>query len=395
MMETNAFVNAIVNVPDFRFGLFDIIGATATSAIATMCGIAMTSAVKDKYMHPLKDMPQVRVVAGYLNVIEKKYAIAGMDVTNLVDRIRDPFAYWKMHAYEDVLTLWFVVEDSDTMTPAQNFVVTAMIDNIMIDEPTAACSTRSGYRALQFSYPYPFRVNIAVKEWVAETMSQPFTPTFMHIRSELIDWRLIARTNAGEVATATLRPETDMLTTTMTISNVLTDNEVFIIDYMATDGDIEAVRWGEIDKAIFGVKFEKKFVGRQPTPVTRFTVNLLWAAVGDHLVDDLHRDHALDRKNYTGCIKYSITNACRHVGVTMFRNCGYHDDTVDTLSGCYIRNNETGAEIPKISIGNDFCNRGCEAKTAGWRCCTCGYAHVEGHIHPFNAMLVHMDDFEF
>ncbi|KAK2591531.1 hypothetical protein QQS21_010781 [Conoideocrella luteorostrata] len=47
----------------------------------------------------------------------------------------------------------------------------------------------------------------------------------------------------------------------------------------------------------------------------------------------------------------------------------------------------------RVRMGNNYCNRGCEAICVGWRCCTCGFKSVVGYYHLTVKMLVHDDAF--
>ena len=42
-----------------------------------------------------------------------------------------------------------------------------------------------------------------------------------------------------------------------------------------------------------------------------------------------------------------------------------------------------------IMMGDAYCTRSCQASSMGWRCCTCGYRHVFGRLHPTTNLLVH------
>lgn len=93
------------------------------------------------------------------------------------------------------------------------------------------------------------------------------------------------------------------------------------------------------------------------------------------------------------CFKYSIANACGHVHAIMYRHCGEHSDEVTEMARCFEANHDTTMPRTKVRMGNDYCNRGCEAMTVGWKCCTCGFRSVTGYYHPTARMLVHDDPY--
>ncbi|KAG8168414.1 hypothetical protein KVR01_001163 [Diaporthe batatas] len=99
-----------------------------------------------------------------------------------------------------------------------------------------------------------------------------------------------------------------------------------------------------------------------------------------------------ETKMTTGCTRYFMTNACGHVGVTMLGNCSkhLHDNDVRVLHECCLGNEKPGTEVIKIKIGDRYCDRGCEARNTGWRCCTCR-KHVEGYVDQHSSLLVHPD----
>lgn len=94
------------------------------------------------------------------------------------------------------------------------------------------------------------------------------------------------------------------------------------------------------------------------------------------------------------CKKYTIANGCGHINVETFKYCnGEHDNTGSFNDLCYRENFGADRDPITVRMGNSFCNRGCEAMTVGWRCCTCGYKQVNGYYHPVAMMLVHDDPF--
>ncbi|KAF4460196.1 hypothetical protein FALBO_13037 [Fusarium albosuccineum] len=89
------------------------------------------------------------------------------------------------------------------------------------------------------------------------------------------------------------------------------------------------------------------------------------------------------------CFKYTISNACGHVTSSMYRYCGQeHIDDQIFNESCFTFT-YGNHEVTPVRVGNTFCNRGCEAETVGWRCCTCGYKPVDGYYHTMVKMLVH------
>ncbi|KJZ70492.1 hypothetical protein HIM_10121 [Hirsutella minnesotensis 3608] len=93
------------------------------------------------------------------------------------------------------------------------------------------------------------------------------------------------------------------------------------------------------------------------------------------------------------CYRYSVSNGCGHINACMFRFCNGHENTIEEMNRCFDTNHTTMTNGTKVRMGNDFCNRGCEAMTVGWRCCTCGYKSVTGYYHPTAKMLVHDDPY--
>ena len=91
------------------------------------------------------------------------------------------------------------------------------------------------------------------------------------------------------------------------------------------------------------------------------------------------------------CSKYMRTSACGHTGETEFVFCGRkHRDNAKDNEKCYRKNNKKAkAFAAVIMMGDAYCTRSCRASSMGWRCCTCGYRHVFGRLHPTTNLLVH------
>jgi hypothetical protein len=91
------------------------------------------------------------------------------------------------------------------------------------------------------------------------------------------------------------------------------------------------------------------------------------------------------------CSKYTRASACGHTGTTEFVFCGgKHRDDAKHNEKCYRKNNKKGnAFAAVIMMGDAYCTRSCRASSMGWRCCTCGYRHVYGRLHPTTNLLVH------
>lgn len=89
------------------------------------------------------------------------------------------------------------------------------------------------------------------------------------------------------------------------------------------------------------------------------------------------------------CVKYSVTNACGHVKADLYKHCGRHNNTRALNDECNNEDEERAVENIGVRVGTDYCNRGCEAKVVGWRCCTCSFKSVSGFYHSAVGMLVH------
>ncbi|KAK5162687.1 uncharacterized protein LTR77_011240 [Saxophila tyrrhenica] len=90
------------------------------------------------------------------------------------------------------------------------------------------------------------------------------------------------------------------------------------------------------------------------------------------------------------CTMYTVTNGCGHSETIRYRNCGEHSDTVRDNALCFHEAPVEKRNKPtRVSMGARFCNKGCKALTAGWRCCTCGYKEVHGYYDPVVGVVVH------
>lgn len=65
------------------------------------------------------------------------------------------------------------------------------------------------------------------------------------------------------------------------------------------------------------------------------------------------------------CVKQTITNACGHVSISLYKACNNHLLNSEQYGKCYRQSVDTTEVSISISIGNDFCNRGCEAIMLG------------------------------
>jgi len=90
------------------------------------------------------------------------------------------------------------------------------------------------------------------------------------------------------------------------------------------------------------------------------------------------------------CYMYTVTNGCGHSETTRYRNCGQHEDTIQNNASCFDESSDKDRNrTMTVCMGMKFCNKGCKALTAGWKCCTCGFKEVNGYYNPALKMVVH------
>lgn len=65
------------------------------------------------------------------------------------------------------------------------------------------------------------------------------------------------------------------------------------------------------------------------------------------------------------CSKYFITNGCGYVRSSRYRNCEKHTDDLADNMICHEEYAHDDTLYPIIKMGNDFCNRWCEASSSG------------------------------
>ena len=68
-------------------------------------------------------------------------------------------------------------------------------------------------------------------------------------------------------------------------------------------------------------------------------------------------------------------------------------NTTDKMIECNSAKGHLHTTGTRISVGDMHCNRGCEAMTVGWKCCTCAHKPFTGIYSESSKMVVHADAF--
>lgn len=109
--EISYFTNAIISSPDFRFQLYELVGATYTSLIEHLLwgNITLNKKLQNMYLSPMKDMLE------YEDWITEKIndgynaMLIGDGARLLMQRIRTPLQYFQLYDTLSPIVLWIAV----------------------------------------------------------------------------------------------------------------------------------------------------------------------------------------------------------------------------------------------------------------------------------------------
>ncbi|KJZ70493.1 hypothetical protein HIM_10122 [Hirsutella minnesotensis 3608] len=153
----DSLTNLLINVPDFRHGLFSILGATDVSMITHLCRIGLSPMERSKYLHPIRDVDSLVEMSRLMIKAGHSISLVGLDVMTIVNRIKDPIGYWKTNTDRRTLTFWVRVSDGRLKTAIERMALISAYDRIMsLSDETEAVSNYT--RVATFNTGYSYRL---------------------------------------------------------------------------------------------------------------------------------------------------------------------------------------------------------------------------------------------
>ncbi|KJZ68243.1 hypothetical protein HIM_12362 [Hirsutella minnesotensis 3608] len=214
-MAVNRLVNALINVPDFRSGLFSRLGATNVSMIAHLCGVSLTKVEMDRYLDPVRDLKHFEDMKRVTNNIGHAMSLVGVDTFSLIARIRDPIECWKVGNSSTMLTFWLHIGINDTGTTLKRSLLVDMLasacaEACTIDETTAYTTVAT------FNDEYPYRMVLGLTRYdrlnydilgPTTSMIGGYLPVFdaltmfVNTPTQIINWNLLSIEDVTTVST--------------------------------------------------------------------------------------------------------------------------------------------------------------------------------------------------
>ncbi len=233
----DSLANLLINVPDFRDGLFSMLGATDVSIVAQLCRIDLTSNERTRYLHLIRDMNGLVRMADVLVGTKCNISLVGMDVKTIVDRIKDPIGYWKANVDRRTLTFWLHINDERLEKFREQVAMSEAYSEIMsMSDDVEIVSTCTMIATFNADYPHRLVMMEPMQHLPAflwsgidydDESTAPLKyagPTMTRISittAQVAEWTL-AKTEDGMTMYTYI---TELLDSNMTITSISTDHQ--------------------------------------------------------------------------------------------------------------------------------------------------------------------------
>lgn len=159
LTTSSRLTKALINVPDFRYGLFDMLDATDASLLMDICKIPMDQGEMRRYFNPIKDLVNMREIVDFITGLGYTPYLMGLDTYNLITRIKDPVGCWESDNSNTKMTFWLIITTNGVKTVLKQRRLADMVE-LLAMRAKEMTSPNFSVRKLEFSTGRPYTLYI-------------------------------------------------------------------------------------------------------------------------------------------------------------------------------------------------------------------------------------------